>query len=805
MSANLLEKALGKATQGSRNDTGLWLACQLRDSGYTEAEAEGVILEYASRVHGNGTEPYTRAEAIATLKSAFSKPARAKGMRGDSNNGIPCQRANGMPKQAQNRVGTPLPTVANGVTLATLAEAKRLPVDLLKSLGISDFKYMGQSSVKIPYYAEDGTERAVRFRLCLTAAEGARFKWRKGDHALPYGLNRLAMIRKAGWVLVVEGESDCWTCWLHGIPAMGAPGKSIWPLAWAEYLKGLDVYVWQEPDAEDFVLRVLASTPDLRFITAPSGIKDISEAHVQGFDIPSWLEGLKAKAESGQALKARATNEGLARAYTEARRVIEAENPLELVRDAIRGLGYGGDLKPALITYLAVTSRLLEMRSGAMPVHLLLMGPSSTGKNYTLGRVLILLPVEAYHVIDAGSPRVLIYDDADLRHKALVFSEADSLPAGEDNPAASAIRNLLQDHHLHYVVTVRDPVTGDYTVREVSKPGPTVLITTSVRSLGAQLMTRLFTLELSDSREQIGAALETQAALETEGVKPPDGALIAFQLYLQLKAPVRVRVPYTKELGAAMAKMAAAPRILRDFARLISLIKSTALIRHHQRQLDAEGQIIATLADYETVRELVNEMYVDSSTGATSDIRKLVEAVIRLDGSRIEGARITNTTLSKELGTDAKQILRRARKAIKLGWLVNREQRKSYPADYAPGEPMPEVEGLPVLGVLAPLVGLASGVPTVSEAKNEGVGMLAHLTDDDTPPYTPDNGYAAALGMPVEDALTVWRSKGAPVIHVPDGNIFDLAKFLAEPGAPESHLEAVRTWLEKHTGGNGQC
>ncbi len=65
--------------------------------------------------------------------------------------------------------------------------------------------------------------------------------------------------------------------------------------------------------------------------------------------------------------------------------------------------------------------------------------------------------------------------------------------------------------------------------------------------------------------------------------------------------------------------------------------------------------------------------------------------------------------------------------------------------------------------------------------------------------------YTAALGMPVEDALTVWRSKGAPVIHVPDGNIFDLAKFLAEPGAPESHLEAVRTWLEKHTGGNGQC
>jgi len=92
-------------------------------------------------------------------------------------------------------------------------------------------------------------------------------------------------------------------------------------------------------------------------------------------------------------------------------------------------------------------------------------------------------------------------------------------------------------------------------------------------------------------------------------------------------------------------------------------------------------------------------------------------------------------------------------------------------------------------------------------------GNLSNSSNSDKPDLATDTpshpdilpDYTAALGMPVEDALTVWRSKGAPVIHVPDGNIFDLAKFLAEPGAPESHLEAVRTWLEKHTGGNGQC
>jgi len=732
-----------------------------------------------------------REDVLKALKLGWRDVCRHG--RGDSNDGDGCQSVNLTAKHVRNKVD-PLGTDAvNGVTLVTLAEAKNLPLDFLKSLGMSDFKINGLPVVRIPYYAEDGTERAVRFRFALTAAEGPRFKWRKGDHALPYGLNRLATVKKAGWVVIVEGESDSWTCWYHGIPALGAPGKRVWATSWAEYLKGLEVYVWQEPDAQDFTLRLLATAPELRYIPAPNGTKDISEAHMQGLDIPSWVEDLKAEAEHGQALKQWATNSRMVAAYEVAHHVIQADDPLEIVADAIRGLGYGGDLKPAKIAYLAATSRLLEMRPGAMPVHLLLMGPPSAGKNYTLGRVLMLLPREAYHVIDAGSPRVLIYDDADLRHRVLIFSEADSLPAGEDNRAASAIRNLLQDHRLHYVVTVRDPVTGNYTVREVDKPGPTALITTSTHSLAGQLMTRLFTLEIADSKEQIGAALATQASLETEGITPPDEGIISLQLYLQLKAPIKVVVPFAKELGAAMAKMAAAPRILRDFARLVSLIKSMALIRHHHRRFDGQGQIIATPEDYETVRELVNEMYVDSSIGIIGEVRKLVEAIIRLDNECVEGERITNSRLARELDVNVKQVTRWAGRAIKGGWLVNREQRKSYPADYAPGEPMPEVEGLPVLAGLTPA---DTPVSTEFEVKNETSDRVTPSTDDDTPLHTLGTDHAAVLGMAVEEAIALWHSAGAPIIHLgPAEDCFDLQKLLSNSDIKHEHLDAIRRTL----------
>ncbi len=679
------------------------------------------------------------------------------------------------------------------ISVNTLSQAKRLPVDFINSLGISDFKYCGQPSVKIPYYSEDGQEAAVRYRVAMS---GDRFRWRKGDHAMPYGLNSLEQTRKAGWILVCEGESDCWTAWLNGIPAIGAPGKGIWPIAWGDYLKGLQVFIWQEPEAEDFVLRVLKSAPELRYIRAPDGIKDISEAHIQGQNVPALLNELKARAESGQSLKGKYDNDKLNQLYIEAKSIIETEDPLELVSGAIRGLGYGGNLKPAQIVYLSATSRLLEMRDGAMPVHLLILGSSSSGKSYTLHVVLRLFPGEAYHTINAGSPRTIIYDNSDLQHRVLIFGEADSLPAGEDNPAASAIRNLLQDHSIHYEVTIRDADTGDFTVRKVDKPGPTVLITTSTQSLGTQLMTRLFTLEIGDSKEQIGAALETQAALETEGIKPIDGALVAFQHYLQLKAPFKVIVPFAGDLAKAMGKMASAPRILRDFARLLSLIKSVAIIRQYRRQADNEGRLVATLADYETVRELINDMYIVSSTGANNEIRKLVEAVKALDASRTEGERITVMKLANHLGIGKMAASRRAKRALKEDWLINRESRKGYPADFAIGEPMPENEGLPLMNHNT-LTDPNSPLLQQFSIKNEGCNAVTPLTDSYTLPDATDTP-KAILGILPNEVIKIWSAQGKPLIHLGLGeNCIDLEKMLARPDVSERHLKAIRTWLGK--------
>lgn len=69
-----LAKALERARAGARNDTGLWLACQLRDNGCTDPE--GTMLQYAAVVHDWDSPYYTDREALATWRSVQRKPAR---------------------------------------------------------------------------------------------------------------------------------------------------------------------------------------------------------------------------------------------------------------------------------------------------------------------------------------------------------------------------------------------------------------------------------------------------------------------------------------------------------------------------------------------------------------------------------------------------------------------------------------------------------------------------------------------------------------------------------------------------------
>src|SRR5436305_3733015 len=145
--------------------------------------------------------------------------------------------------------------VGPGITLLSLGIAKGIHPSILINLDLLDITYRGRDAVRIPYQLPDGTPYSrYRIRTALVAKEGST--WNKGDAPIiPYGLHRMEEARRAGYLILVEGESDCWTLWSHGYPALGLPSATMSSLLSASYFEGIPrLYVMAEPDKAGMAL-----------------------------------------------------------------------------------------------------------------------------------------------------------------------------------------------------------------------------------------------------------------------------------------------------------------------------------------------------------------------------------------------------------------------------------------------------------------------------------------------------------------------------------------------------------------------
>lgn len=168
------------------------------------------------------------------------------------------------------------------LTVEQIAEAKGIPVQWLSDNKIAR---QGRGGVEIPYLNEQGEEVAIRTRLNLCKLKSDnRFIWEKGKPVMPYGLWLLEEQKALrNMTIVVEGESDCWTLWHNGFPAIGIPGARNWKKSWARYFSGFgNLYVWVEQDeaGRGFLSDLVADLPDILVLQGPGGIKDPSELYL---------------------------------------------------------------------------------------------------------------------------------------------------------------------------------------------------------------------------------------------------------------------------------------------------------------------------------------------------------------------------------------------------------------------------------------------------------------------------------------------------------------------------------------------
>ncbi len=164
----------------------------------------------------------------------------------------------------------PISKAVEGCTLKAYAAEKKLPLDFLEcdEVALEQIDYRGKPAISIPYPDEDGNVVSERFRINLhkpSTGPDDRFRWRYGDSPLLYGLHRLHKARQAGYVFLVEGESDAQVCWYYEEPALGVPGASNWKGEWSPHLAGIgEIFVLVEPDGGGLRFwKKISSCPEL--------------------------------------------------------------------------------------------------------------------------------------------------------------------------------------------------------------------------------------------------------------------------------------------------------------------------------------------------------------------------------------------------------------------------------------------------------------------------------------------------------------------------------------------------------------
>jgi hypothetical protein len=286
--------------------------------------------------------------------------------------------------------------------------------------------------------------------------------------------------------------------------------------------------------------------------------------------------------------------------------------------------------------------------------------------------------MEAYWSRTGMSDRTLAYSEEDFRNRHLILYEAAGM---KSDIAACLMRSLLSEGCIDYEVV--EKTRDGMRPRVIKKEGPTGLITTTTAAgLHPENETRLLSLAVTDTPAQTRAVMLAQAdeaEIDTLGYE----SWHAYQRWLA-SGERRVHVPFAKALVIEIP--AVAIRLRRDFPTLLSLVKAHTLLHRALRARDERGRIVATIADYAAIRELISDLFSQGTEAAVAKtLRETVETVQQLGKEEVSVAEI-----AKGLNLDKSSVSRRVNVAISKGYLINRETAKGKRARIALGDPMPD-------------------------------------------------------------------------------------------------------------------
>src|SRR5271157_5867300 len=316
---------------------------------------------------------------------------------------------------------------------------------------------------------------------------------------------------------------------------------------------------------------------------------------------------------------------------TAAMELLRDPNLLGRILEDFERCGMVGEETNKLVSYLAVTSRLLES-----PLAILVQSSSAAGKSALMEAVLAFLPEEQQVQYSAMTGQSLFYmGETDLKNKVLGIVEEEGALR-----AAYALKLLQSEGVLTIASTGKDATTGRLITHQYRVEGPVMLfLTTTAIDLDEELLNRCLVLTVDEDRAQTQAIHKKQREAQTiEGLlarHERDEILRVHRNAQRLLKPIFVANPYASKLTFLDSRT----RTRRDHMKYLTLIRAVALLHQYQRPRKtriSRGQTVeyieVTLDDIGIANQLTEEVLgrsLDELPPQTRRLLSLIEEMVR--------------------------------------------------------------------------------------------------------------------------------------------------------------------------------
>ena len=315
--------------------------------------------------------------------------------------------------------------------------------------------------------------------------------------------------------------------------------------------------------------------------------------------------------------------------HAEAVALLKDPKLLDRILEDFTRCGLVGEETNKLVGYLAAVSRHLDS-----PLAVVVQSSSAAGKSTLMDAVLAFVPEEERIQYSAMTGQSLYYmGEMDLKHKVLAIVEEEGA-----SKATYALKLLQSEGALSIASTGKDPATGKLVTHQYRVEGPVMIfLTTTAIDLDEELLNRCLVLTVNEEREQTQAIHRMQREAQTlEGLLKKRQRLDILRRHQnaqRLLQPLFVANPFAHELTFPDGL----PRMRRDHAKYLALIRSIALLHQHQRvmrQAHGVNYIEATREDIATADRLMREILNRSLDELPPQTRRLLGLIAEFVGGR---------------------------------------------------------------------------------------------------------------------------------------------------------------------------